>query len=98
MAIGWRELRQERESLMARFAPAAANGNPVVVLVVSLFAAAAMPDNRIQLTERAAPPAPPQDLRDHRPITFQLALLGGKWDKKNRNNGGSCRAVNFAKL
>jgi hypothetical protein len=95
MAVGWRELRQERESLMARFAPAAANGNPVVVLVVSLFAAAAMPDNRIQLTDRAAPP---QDLRDHRPITFQLALLGGKWDKKNRNNGGSCRAVNFAKL
>jgi hypothetical protein len=79
---------------MARFAPAAANGNPVVVLVVSLFAAAAMPDDRIQPTERAAP----QDLRDHGPITFQLALLGGKWDKKNRNNGGSRRAVNFAKL
>jgi hypothetical protein len=29
-------------------------GHRIVVVVVSLFAAAAMPDNRIQLTERAA--------------------------------------------
>jgi hypothetical protein len=65
-------------------------------LVVSLFAAAAMADNRITLTTGAAPQ---DDLTgDYGPIPFKLALLGGKWDKKNRNNGGSCRAVNFAKL
>jgi hypothetical protein len=56
MAIGWRELQQERERLAARPAPAASNPNPVMVLVVSLFAAAAMPDNRITLTTWAAPP------------------------------------------
>jgi len=82
MAVGWRELRQERERLVARLAPAASNPNPVMVLVVSLFAAAAVPDNRITLTTWAAP----QDLLgENGPITFQLALLGGKWDKKNRS-------------
>src|SRR5262249_20932969 len=55
MAVGWRELRQEGEGLVARPAPAASNRDPVVVLVVSLFAAAAMADNRITLTTWAAP-------------------------------------------
>jgi hypothetical protein len=88
MAVGWRELGQEREGLVARPAPAASNRNPVVVLVVSLFATAAMADNRIKLTTWAAP----QDglTGDYGPITFKLGLLGGKWDKTNRSNG-SCR-------
>ena len=87
MAVGWRELRQEREGLVARPAPAASNRNPVVVLVVSLFATAAMADNRITLTTWAAPQ---NDLTgDYGPITFKLALLGGKWDKTNRSNEGS---------
>jgi hypothetical protein len=93
MAEGWRELWQERERLVARLAPAASNLNPVMVLVVSLFAAAAMPDNRITLTTWAAPQG--DLLRENGPVTFQLALLGGKWDKKNRSNGGSFRAVNL---
>ena len=91
MAVGWRELRQERESLVARPAPAASNRNPVVILVVSLFATAAVADNGITLTTWAAP----QDglTGDFGPITFKLALLGGKGKKTNRSNEGSSRGA-----
>ena len=96
MAVGWRELRQERERLVTRFAPAASNPNPVMVLVVSLFAAAAMPDNRITLTTGAAPQ---EDLLgENGPITFQLALIGGKWDKKNRSKWRLLSGGELAKL
>jgi hypothetical protein len=50
-----------------------------------------MADNRITLTTWAAPQ---NDLTgDYGPITFKLALLGGKWDKTNRSNEGSSRGA-----
>ena len=47
VAIGQREGRQKGERLPAHIAVAAANRNPVMVFVVSLFAPAAMTDDGI---------------------------------------------------
>jgi hypothetical protein len=97
MAVGWRELRQESEGLVARPAPAASNRNPVVVLVVSLFAVAAMADNRITLTTWAEPQ---DDLTgDYGPIRrWRGRLLPGIFTATGsmmtaRAGPGQCRAV-----
>jgi hypothetical protein len=88
-AVGGRELRQEGEGLTAKIAEASPNRNPIMVLAVSVFAAAAMADNRVPFTNGA----PPQDdlATDYGPIAFQLLWLGGKWDKKNRGKGALLR-------
>jgi hypothetical protein len=85
VAVWRRERWQERESLAAKIAQASPNRNPIVVFVVSLFATAAMPDNRVLFTKRAAP----QDsvARDSGWIAFQPLFLRGRWDKKNRGSG-----------
>jgi len=54
MRIGQRKYRQESVGRPAAYATAAANPNPVVMLVVRLFAPPAMTDNRILFTNRAA--------------------------------------------
>lgn len=55
-----------------------------------------MPDNRITLTTGAAPQ---EDLLgENGPITFQLALIGGKWDKKNRSKWRLLSGGELAKL
>jgi len=53
MRVGKREHRKEGEGRPATGAAAAMDPNPVMVLVVSLLAAAAMTDNRISFTYRA---------------------------------------------
>jgi hypothetical protein len=53
MRVGKREHRKESKGGPAIGAAAAMDPNPVMVLVVSLLAAAAMTDNRISFTNRA---------------------------------------------
>jgi hypothetical protein len=50
LCVRWRELREEGEGLVARSANATPNRNPIVRLIVSLFAPAAMSDNRVMFT------------------------------------------------
>jgi len=58
------------------------------MFIMSLLAAASMPDDRITLANRAST----QDElgASGGPIGSQVALVGGKWDKKNRGNRGLC--------
>lgn len=76
VAIGKREGRQEGDGLAARCADAAPNRNPVVVFVMRLFAATTMTNDRILQANRAA--ANDYFSASLRPISFQLALRGGK--------------------
>ena len=76
MAVGWREGRQEGECLAATVADAAANPNPIMVCILSLFAPTTVADDRILLTNRA--PAQ-NDIRARLgPIGFEVARSGAK--------------------
>jgi hypothetical protein len=81
-----REHGQEGNRLAANIAEPPPNPDPVMVFVVSLFAATAMTHDRIARTNGA--PANDTFCGGLRPIGFRLALRGGKWDKDNRGNGG----------
>jgi len=82
MGVRQRKPRQEGEGLPATGAAAAADANPVVMLVVCLLAAASMADDGIVLTNGALPQ---NDLGTaDGPIGFQLVRRDGKWDKENR--------------
>jgi hypothetical protein len=63
---------------MAYLAKAAANYDPIMVLVVCLFAAAAMADDGVLRTNRAMAHESGAGLR---PIGVKVVLGGGKWDK-----------------
>ena len=82
MGVRKRKPRQEGEGLPATGAAAAADANPVVMLVVCLLAAASMTDDRIVLTNGALPQNGPGTTGG--PIGFQLVRRDGKWDKENR--------------
>jgi hypothetical protein len=76
-------------------ADAAANLDPVVTLVMSLFLPPAVTDDRIAQTLRTAA----EDLfgTSRRPVEGWLAMIPGKWDKENRNRlGGSPGWVDLA--
>lgn len=67
---------------------AAPNPDPIVVFIVRLFAAAAMADDGIPGTDRAAAQ---DDFRARlSPIGFEVVLCRRKWDKENRDHGGLC--------
>lgn len=83
MAVRWREQRQKGERLLAEIAEAAANADPIMVLVMSLLAPAAMADNRIAQTNRASPQNSLYACLG--PIAFEAVLGGRKCDKKNRD-------------
>src|ERR1700739_160173 len=68
MGVGKRKYRQEGNRLAARPAQPAANRNPIMTFIVSLFTTASMTNDGISRAERAAPIEP---LRQ-RPICFQL--------------------------
>ena len=91
MAVGRRERRQERERLAAPVAKAAPNADPIMLLVMSLFAAAAVTDDGILGTNRASA----QNAIGARlgPIGFEVVLRSRKWDKQNRSNEGFARPV-----
>jgi hypothetical protein len=76
VTVGKREGRQKGNGLPARSADAAPNVNPVMVFVMSLFAATTMTDDRIPRANRAAANDPFR--ASLRPIRFQLALRRGK--------------------
>jgi hypothetical protein len=76
MAVGRREWRQEGKRLSASVAETAANPDPIMVFIMSLFASATVADDGILPTNRA----PAQD--DFRarfgPFDFEIALGRGK--------------------
>ena len=76
MAVGRREGRQKCERLMARLATPAPNRNPIVVLIMRLFAAAAMPDDGVLGTNRTT--AQDDFSTGLGPIFFEVVLRGGK--------------------
>ena len=82
MGVRERKPRQEGKRLPTTGAAAAADVNPVMMLVVCLLAAASMTDDRIVLTNGALPQNGVGTAR--RPIRFQLVRRNGKWDKQNR--------------
>ena len=91
MAVGWREGRQEGECLAATVADAAANPNPSMVCIMSLFAPMTVTDDRILLTNRA--PAQ-NDIRARLgPIGFEVARSGAKCDNQYRDRGSPTRDV-----
>lgn len=86
MAVGRRERREESERLPAPVTNAAPNPDPIMLLVMRLFAAAAVTDDGVLGANRAAA----QDDFGPRlgPIGFEVVLRGRKWDKQNRSNEG----------
>ena len=76
MAVGRRERRQEGKRLAAAVAETAANPDPIMVFIMSLFAPAPMTDDGILHANRAAAQ---NDFRARLgPIGFEVALGGGK--------------------
>jgi hypothetical protein len=74
---------KEREGCLAPRAQAAANPNPVVTLVMSLFAPSAMADDRIARTLRTEANDPTTST-SRRPVKVWVAIVPRKWDKQNR--------------
>ena len=96
MRVRERKARQEREGLPATGTAAAADANPVVMLVVCLFAAVSMADDRIVLTNGALPQNGFGTAGG--PIGFQLVRRNGKWDKENRTLLELCLRYRPAKI
>ncbi|HEY2017627.1 MAG TPA: hypothetical protein VGH38_29175 [Bryobacteraceae bacterium] len=76
MAVGRRKRRQEGEGFAAAVAKTAANPDPIVVLIMSLFAPAPVTNDGILHANRAV------SYYDFRarlgPIRFEVVLRGGK--------------------
>jgi len=77
-----RKRRQKGECLPAQVADAAPNSDPIVRVVVSLFASAAVADNRVTKTNGTAP----QKICAGSPIDCEFVLLIREWDKQNRSD------------
>ena len=84
-----RKNRQESKGLATTVADAAPDLNPVMMPIVRLLAATAVADDRIAIAQRAS--ARNGSGAIGRPVSLQIDLIGGKWDKENRTNGGSAR-------
>jgi hypothetical protein len=96
MAVGRRKGRQEGERLAAPAAKAAANPDPIMALIVRLFAAAAMTDDGILSANRAMAQ---DDLHAGLgPIGFEVELRRREWDKQNRSDEGSARPGHLARI
>ena len=89
MRVRERKKREKGEGLPASVAAAAADSNPVMMLIVCLLATASMADDRIALTNGASSQ---DDFGAARgPIGFeQLVRRHRKWDKQNRTSSGLC--------
>lgn len=88
MSVRERKQGQESEGLSAPGAAAAADANPIVMLVMRLLAAASMADDGIAFTSGASPHDDFGAAR--RPIRFELVRRDGKWDKQNRSSLELC--------
>ena len=83
--------RQEGERLAAPVANAAANPDPIMVLIVRLFAAAAMTDDGILSANRGLNAG-------LGPIGLEVELRRRGWDKQNRSDEGSARPGHLARI
>ncbi|HLJ78126.1 MAG TPA: hypothetical protein VKT75_11970, partial [Acidobacteriaceae bacterium] len=96
MGVGRRKGRQEGERLAAPITKAAANPDPVMVLIVRLFAAATMTDDGILRANRAMAQ---DDLHAGLgPIGFEVELRRREWDKQNRSDEGPARSGYLARI
>ena len=86
MRVREREHRKEGEGLPAINTLAAMYPNPVVILVVSLLAAAAVTNDRIAFTKRAS--AYDDLVAVFRPAGCKLIRREGNWDKEDRTSQG----------
>ena len=88
--MGVRERKQwkKSEGLPATSAATPTNPDPVVMLVVRLFAAASVADDRITFTSRAS--SQNDFVAARGPIRFELVWRDAKWDKQNRRSSGLC--------
>ena len=94
VAIRRRERRQEGECLPTEITQAAANADPIVVLIMSLFAPAPVSDDGILHANRAVAR---NGFRAYLgPIGFEVVLRGGKLDKQYRDRGGPARDVGLS--
>ena len=96
MAVGRRKGRQEGERLAAPITKAAANPDPIMALIVRLFAAAAMTDDGIPRANRAM--AQDDLLAGLGPIGFEVELRRREWDKQNRSDEGPARPGYLARI
>ena len=88
LSVRKRKQRQEGEGLSATVAATAPDLDPIMVLIVRLFAAVSMADDRITFTSGASPQ---DDFGAARgPIRFKLVRRDGKWDKQNRSSLELC--------
>jgi hypothetical protein len=80
MTVWQRKNRKKGECRSAEITDPAPNANPIVVFVMSLFAAPSMPNNRLVATVRALP----QEVlgAGDRPV-FVVVFFQAKWDKDN---------------
>ena len=76
MAVGRREWRQEGKGLSASAAETAANPDPIMLFIMSLFASATVTDDGILLTNWR--PAQNDFRARLGPIGFEIALSRGK--------------------
>jgi len=85
--------REESKSLLATGAATATDPDPVVMLIVGLFAAASVADDRVAFTNGASP----EDdvFTACGPIGFELVRRRGKWDKEDRSSSGLCSGVDL---
>ena len=77
-----RENRKEGECQVTGSTDAAANFDPVVSFVMSLFAPPAVPSNRIAQTLRTT--AGNRFVAGGSPVEIWVARIHAKWDKENR--------------
>jgi len=97
MGIGQGESGKETESMFAETAEPAVVLDPVVTVVMRLFAPPAMADDRIAPTEGT--PANDRFSTGRRPVEAWLAMLWRKWDKGNRTAlEGSFSGRNLARI
>ena len=80
VSVGKLKNWQKGDGLMTPVAEPSANTNPIVVLIVGLFASSAMTDNGITQTDGAGPG---NGLHSRGPIGDPVVLLSRHWDKKN---------------
>ena len=76
MAVGRRKRRQEGEGFAATVAETAANPDPIVMLIMGLFAPAPMTDDGILHADRAV--AHDAIRACLGPVGFEVVLRGGK--------------------
>ena len=96
MAVGRRERRQEGECLSAKVTNAAPDPDPIMMFVMSLFAAAAMADDGVLRANRAS--AEDDFCAGFNPIGFEVVLRGRKWDKQNRSDEGFAWLVTLPRI